>query len=211
LCTGPGHFSYPSMVESAGEWFILPEISEWTTPRLYRLHSNYAEFATELKIDGCPRLVDPTLFAAEDGMYLFGSIPDETPSVLRLWRADALHSEFKEHPLSPIRISPIGSRIGGAILDLKGGLYRVGQNGSRGYGNGIILFKINALSADAYEEKWVTELTFDRCLGPHTLNRRDDLLVFDFYRERFELSAGLMRARAVLARWLAARKGVSVE
>ena len=200
LCSGSGHFSYPASVKVGTDWFMIPEVSEWTRPRAYRLTDDGCEPVAELKIDGAPRLVDATVHAADDGIYLFGNIVSEGSEVLRLWTADSLFSDFVEHPESPIQISPAGGRMGGALLRLDGRLYRVGQDCSRGYGERVILFEIRSLSRGAYEEVRAGELTLDDVNGPHTLNVRDRTLFFDFYRDRFTALAGVRRIRAALAK-----------
>ena len=46
---------------------------------------------------------------------------------------------FKNHPSSPLLISPYGSRMAGNIFSINKSLYRVGQNNSLDYGNGLVL------------------------------------------------------------------------
>jgi len=204
LCRETGHFSYPATVRSGGDWFILPEVAEWSAPRLYRVVGGEAAFAGELNVGG-RRIVDATLHATSDAVYLFGSEPSEGAGVLRLWAAEGLFSRFTEHPASPIRISPVGARMAGGLLEIDGRLYRAGQDGSRGYGRGTILFEVTALSPTEYEETRVGEIYFDGVRGPHTINVRGDQVVFDFYEERFTPFAGIDRLRARAAKRKARR------
>jgi hypothetical protein len=44
------------------------------------------------------------------------------------------------------------------------------------------------LSPTEYEEDFAGEARFGRTNGPHTLNRRGNTLLFDFYTERFSPS-----------------------
>jgi hypothetical protein len=196
LCSGPGHFSYPATVEAGGERFMLPEVSEWTGPRLYRLTPHGCEPAGELDVEGAPRLVDATLHSGEDGLYLFANDAAEGSEVLRLWTADSLFSRFAEHPDSPVRISPAGGRMAGGLLELGGRLYRPGQDCSRGYGRRILLFEVLALSRSTYDERQAGEVALQGAVGPHTLNIRGGTAWFDYYRERFSLLAGFRRFRA---------------
>lgn len=207
LCHGPGHFSYPATVRLGSEWFIVPEVSEWTSPRAYRLAGEQCELVGSLEIEGNPRLVDPTLHTEGDTIYLFANRAEDGSAVLRLWTAPALFARFTEHPDSPIRISPVGARMGGAILPIGGRLYRVGQDCSRGYGKGIVLFEIGALSPEEYREQSVGDFSFREVSGPHTFNLRDGIALFDFYRERFGALAGIRRFRARLAKRLALSSG----
>jgi hypothetical protein len=200
LCTGTGHFSYPATVQVAGEWFMLPEVSEWSVPKIYRLTDSGAEFAGELDIEGSRHIIDGTLHVQGDTVYLFGNDVSEGSSVLRLWTAPSLFGQFTEHPASPIRISPAGSRMAGNLLQIGNRLYRLGQDGSRGYGKGILAFEVTCLSSSDYAEEHGAEFSFDGVDGPHTFNRLGNIAVFDFYEERFDPLAGLQRVRAHLSK-----------
>ena len=48
-------------------------------------------------------------------------------NILRLWYSDKNKLNFKEHKNSPILISPLGSRMGGKILNISDSLYRLSQ------------------------------------------------------------------------------------
>jgi hypothetical protein len=196
LCSGGGHYSYPAPISAHGDDYFLPEVADWSCPTLYRLAGARAEPAGELKIPGRPALVDATPFAADDGIFLFANRVSEGASVLRLWHADTLDGEFLEHPHSPIRISPAGSRMGGEIVRQDDALYRVGQDFRGAYGDGLILFRIEQLSRTHYREVEVGTLRFQEFRGPHTLNVRDGRVLFDFYSERFSPFAGFRRLRA---------------
>ena len=200
LLSGRGHFSYPANLVTDEGAFLLPEICEWSEPLLYRLDADGAKVAGALKLDRRATLVDPTLCAHEGRIFLFANDFAEGDFVLRLWTATSLRERFDEHPASPVLISPRGGRMGGMLIESGGSLYRVGQDGSSGYGDGILLFRIDALSPAEYRETQVDELHFTHCRGPHTLNRSTDGVLFDFYEDRFDLLAGLRRLRGRLAR-----------
>jgi hypothetical protein len=200
ISDGKGHYSYPATFTEAGEHYVVPEMSEWSAPSLFRLGPSRLEAAGPLDVPGTPRLLDPTLHAAARKVFLFANIASEGGSVLRLWVGDALSAPFQEHPASPIRISPAGSRMAGAILPAGGALLRFGQDGRRGYGDGIVLFRIDRLSADDYRETRLGELRFDEVHGPHTLNFRAGSVVFDWYRDRFSPLAGIRRLQSRLQR-----------
>jgi len=201
LCSGRGHFSYPATVCQGEDCFLVPEISEWSLPRIFRLCAKSAQEIGRLQVDGAPRLIDPTLFQAADGtVYLFGNEVTAGHGVLRLWFADDLLGEFAEHPGSPICISPAGARMGGALMQSNGRLFRWGQDGRRGYGNGLILFEILELAKEAYSERESGHLRFSSVKGPHTLNISSRKLLFDLYRDRFSPFGGLRRLRSRLTK-----------
>lgn len=190
-----GHCSYPAPIVLEGRSFIVPETSGWSGPRLFELSAGGVDDLGELRIDGAPRLLDPTLHAHEGALFLFGNLLGEGDGILRLWVADSLFDDFAEHPYSPIRISPAGARMGGPILAHAGGLYRVGQDFRRGYGDGIILFRIDELTRHVYRESEAGCLRFGAHRGPHTLSIRGTRALFDYYEERFSLFAGVRRVR----------------
>lgn len=191
----PGkHFSYPGTVEESGLTLVLPETASWAPPTLFQIEDGELREFERLSIEGEPRLLDPTLLAHDGRYYLFGNEAGLGDGVLSLWSADSLHSLFARHPDSPIRISPRGSRMAGSLLTLDGRLLRLGQDSSRTYGDGIFIFSVNELSPRRYEEELVGRLAFSHASGPHTLNIASKLMVFDWYRDRFSLLAGVRRA-----------------
>lgn len=200
LLSGPGHFSYPASIVTSKGAFLMPEVCEWSEPLLYKIDADGVTPTGPIKLDRHATLIDPTLAIHGGKIYLFANIFTEGDSILRLWSAQSLGDRFKEHPTSPILISPRGARMGGQLLDDGGSLYRFGQDGSGGYGDGILLFRIEALNSTEYRESLVGELHFGHCRGPHTLNHTSTGLVFDYYHNRFDLLAGVRRLRARLAR-----------
>jgi hypothetical protein len=86
--------------------------------------------------------------------------------------------------------------MAGAILDIGGRHYRLGQDCAQGYGRRIVRFEILELSRSAYGEAISGDISFRDVNGPHTLNLRGSTAFFDFYRERFTLLAGVRRLRA---------------
>ena len=89
--------------------------------------------------------------------------------------------------------------MGGLIAERDGRLFRFGQDNRGRYGDGLILFAIDALTPDEYRESPISELRFEGARGPHTLNLRDNSLLFDFYDERFSPLAAIRRLRGRLA------------
>jgi hypothetical protein len=195
-----GHFSYPAAIETAGDAQMVPEMSEHSGATVFRLANSSVVPIGELNIGRRARLIDPTPFYRNGRCYLFANLASEGSSVLRLWVGDDLTSELAEHPKSPIRLSPAGSRMGGLIVEQEGKPFRFGQNLRNKYGDGLIVFAIDALTPEDYRERPVSELRFEDVRGPHTLNVRDNMLLFDFYDERFSPLAAIRRLRGRLAR-----------
>lgn len=190
-----GHVSYPCTLAFDGDDYLLPEMSDWGAPSLFLINSAKLEKYRELDLPGRPRLLDATLVEHDGGWFLFGNRTDEGSGVLRLWTADSLCDRFAEHPASPIRISPAGARMGGSILRLDSQLFRPGQDFRRGYGDGIMLFRIDELSHARYREEPSATLRFTKHRGPHTLNLREGEAVFDYYDDQLTPLAGWRRLK----------------
>lgn len=195
LAIGGGHCSYPATLSFDGREFVVPEISDWSPPRLFELDGDSVEDRGELDIPGRPRLLDATLFTRDDACFLFASRRDEGDRILRLWVADHPFARFTEHPQSPIRIAAAGSRMAGGIFERGGQLYRPGQDLRGAYGDGLLLFRIGELSRATYREEQCASVKFAARRGPHTLNIRGNMALFDFYSDRVSLLAGFRRLR----------------
>jgi hypothetical protein len=83
--------------------------------------------------------------------------------------------------------------MAGEVAEWNGELYRLGQDWRRSYGDGVLAFRIRQLSPTEYREEPAGEAQFSDVRGPHTVNRRDRLLLFDYYTEAFSLLAGVRR------------------
>ena len=191
-----GHMSYPAVVELGGRRIVLPEMAAWSEPRIFELRGGSLQEVGPLRVEGGVRVLDPTLIERDGRLYLFGNDRAVGSNTLLLWSAERLDGVFRPHPLSPIRISPQGSRMGGAIVEQGARLFRLGQDFRFGYGDGLFAFEIEALSPDDYRERPLGSLRFDEVRGPHTLNIRGGELVFDWYVDRFSPLAGFRRLAA---------------
>jgi hypothetical protein len=52
---------------------MVPEMSEWSAARLYRLSRSSLGDIGELDVPGRPRLIDPTLFEGDSRFFLFAN------------------------------------------------------------------------------------------------------------------------------------------
>ena len=188
--TEAGHvWSYPFVLDD----LVLPETATWRAPAAYRLSPDGAEKAFDLQFDRPERLIDPTFFAHDGRVFLFANRLEEGADCLRLWVAPSLDGRFEEHPASPIHRSKRGSRMAGRVMRWNEGLFRLGQDWREHYGDGLIAFRITELTLDRYAEEEVGDFHFDHVKGPHTLDLRDNRLLFDYYEHRFSWLAGWRR------------------
>lgn len=211
VITADGHVSYPSTCRIDGRQIILPETASWSTPRVYVTDGDGVRLLNTLKIGGGVWVTDPTLFGHRGRLYLFGNDRRLGSNVLNIWTAASLEDEFVAHPGCPIRISPEGARMGGAIIDHGDRLFRLGQDFSRGYGDGLMVFEIETLTREAYSERLVGRIRFTDRRGPHTLNVRGDQMVFDWYHDRISPFAGFRRLGALVRRQFARRRPTATQ
>ena len=187
-----GHVSYPGGIEVDGRRYIVPESCDWSKPAIFAIEQDSAVRVADLDIDEAA-ILDPTLLRHDGRVYLFGNRTGEGPSVLRLWSSNDLFSRFEPHPASPIRTSIRGGRMAGAIHRWPDGMFRLGQDFTNGYGDGIVAFRIEELTPAAYRETEAGAASFDGVEGPHTLDMRPGELLFDWYEERLSPLAGVRR------------------
>ena len=187
-----GHVSYPAGIEEDGRAYLVPEIRSWSRPAVFSIEGNRAVRVADLDIDE-QAILDPTLLRHEGRLYLFGNRASDGSSILRLWSADGLFSRFDEHPASPIRTSVRGSRMAGPIHRWPAGLFRLGQDFRSAYGDGVLAFRIEELTAERYRESEMGAASFDEVKGPHTIDVRRGELLFDWYEERGSPFAGVRR------------------
>jgi hypothetical protein len=195
---GGGHMSYPSMLSLPEGELICPEIAGWSAPRLYRRDGATLADAGALDIAGGPRLLDPTMVEEDGTWFLFGNSKQLGKDALLLFTAPAPRGPWTPHPLSPVHIGPRGARMGGPILRSHGALWRWGQDNSEEYGAGLVLYRIERLTPQDYDEAEAGGLTLAGHKGPHTIDVHGERVVFDRYRLRFSPLAWLDRLKARL-------------
>jgi len=144
-------------------------------------------------------LVDPSVFVHRGSYYLLGNLRSEQ-NVLRLWCAsNAEFSDYKEHKDSPVALGIHGGRNGGRIFRKDNKLYRLGQDMSKGYGDGVYLFEITQIDEHVYEERELDALRFKGDIhGPHTVDYDGVDICWDYYTNEFSMLAGYRRMASKL-------------
>lgn len=88
--------------------------------------------------------------------------------------------------------------MAGQILRSAEGLFRFGQDLRGEYGDGILVYRIEALTREEYSEREVARLSADDVRGPHTVNFSGGEALFDWYVNRLTPLAGVRRLLAKL-------------
>jgi hypothetical protein len=160
----PFHISYPFVFESQGAIYMIPESAEAKELRLYKA----AEFPyrwqyvkTMLKGD----FGDHALIQYKNIWWLFAGSDPYHNSSLRLFYADSILGEWKEHLESPIVSHNANkARPGGRMIIYNDILYRFAQDCDPTYGLALNAFEVVSLTKDGYREK---NYQFNPILKPH--------------------------------------------
>lgn len=200
LLTG-AHYSYPFSFLWEGQEQLLPEVASHSPQYFFSLEGDEQE---QFVLKGLEqkRLADATLLQHEGWWYLFFGDNQNSHSLLNLWVSDSMQGEFKEHPSSPVCLSPSSARMAGRILTTEEGVFRFGQNNNRAYGAAITISEITELSPETYEERVCGSIKINDCLGPHSIDFIKDkgIALIDYYSDGFSLFAGVRRFKALLSK-----------
>ena len=180
----PFHVSYPCIVASEGDLFLLPETSEAREVCLWRFTSfpSGLELVSRFAEDVC--LVDTTPIRVEDVWYFFTTTLEPFAESF-LFVADRLEGPWKLHPCNPISGSVKSGRSAGHLFWRDGRLYRPTQDCSIRYGYAIMLNEVVRLTPHEFEERRVGYLgpSWRRgLLGTHTWNESSSFQVVDGLR-----------------------------
>ena len=196
-----GHKSYPQIVSNDGKNYLFPEVSSTNSPVLIEIDSS--GFPTSKKFylgnQQDSRHVDGTLIKLDNCWYLFSGNREKSHQQLDLYYSHDLFGEFSLHPKSPISLDPRNSRMAGPILEYSGKIYRFSQDCSEKYGSKININRINQISIYEYQENLVGSLQIKDAIGPHSLLVEDGKIWIDFYKESFDIKAGLRRLRSKIS------------
>ncbi len=198
---GKGHLSYPFVVKDEGRVLLLPEMSE-IGPQLLASLSNELKIENTILLKGLEdeRLKDPTLINHGGKWWLFAGKQVAAADMLFLWSSNSPEGPYVEHPESPVVMDPSCARPAGLIIDIKGQLFRLGQDNRGSYGNGITVCKVTQLSLESYQEECVAQLRVHNAFGPHTLGIKSNSMVIDFYEEQLNPLAWLSRLKNKLTK-----------
>ncbi len=178
------HMSYPCVVPSGGELFLVPETADARQVQVLR----FRRFPWDLELVSVPvdgdALVDCTPVKIGDLWYIFGTTPEPFMETL-LFIAERLDGPWRLHPSSPISGSVTSSRSAGHLFRENGRLLRPTQDCSVRYGYAMTINEVVRLTPTEFEERriayippgWQGDL-----LGTHTWNENANFQVIDGLR-----------------------------
>jgi len=196
------HVSYPQTLVIDGEDYLFPEISQRMPPMLFKVNNLGVEKSQTIRIKGItdPRLIDATLFFHKAKWYLFCNLRDRPRSELYLYSSDSIGAEFESHPMNPIVSDPRNGRMGGSIHFVEGQIFRVAQDLSGDYGDGVQIYEILILTSVKYQEMFIRNFKFEDVKGPHTISFTRGSVVLDFYEYHASLHYFMIRIKGLFVK-----------
>jgi hypothetical protein len=178
------HLSYPCVIASGGEFFLMPESREARSVDLYR----FRRFPHDLELAASPAaglgLVDTTPFCL-DGRWYFFTTTHQPFLESFLFTAASLDGRWELHPASPISRSVRNSRGAGSLFWHQGRLYRPTQDCSLRYGYAVTINEVTRLTPTEFAEHatgWIGPSWRPGLIGTHTWNESSQLQVIDGMR-----------------------------
>lgn len=197
------HLSYPFVIHSNGNSYMLPEQYKSNSIDLYHLISDRIEFKCSL-LKGA--WVDPTLLFYQNKWWLFASPQSYSNECLHIFYADKLEGPYTEHPLNPVKIDITSARPGGTPFMQDGKLIRPSQNSINGYGSSLKLNYIKTLSETEFIEECVDEIFPDQSSeykeALHTLSKRNNTYLIDGKKTHFVLNSFLSQFKRKLKNFI---------
>ena len=181
----PYHLSYPFVFEHGGAIWMIPETSANRAVELYRAAEFPRRWVFEKTLLSGICAADATLFEHDGLLWIMAATADHGGSswdCLSLFHASALTGPWHAHPLNPVLIDASAARPGGHVIRQAGGLLRVAQDCSAGYGAALSLCRIDRLDPENFAQTTLARLAplaAWNAHGVHTLNRAGGFEVID--------------------------------
>lgn len=144
------HLSYPQILRSDGEIYLLPESSAGDELVLYRAVQFPDVWVRDtVLLAGC-KINDATVVAQDGTFWMVGTDFNGHGSAsdkMVVYSAPSLRGPWNAHALNPIAIDHSATRPGGAFIRQGDAMLLPVQNGSATYGGGLGLMRVERLDA----------------------------------------------------------------
>ena len=190
----PFHMSYPLVFREGDQLYCIPETYQANGARLYQLRQGrWTPLCTI--VEGLP-IVDPTLFRHDNRYWLLCTLQNDGAwGNLKLhgYYSDSLASDWKPHPLNPLKCDIGSCRPAGRPVEIDGVLYRPSQDCSETYGGALVINRVERLTPTEFRES-VAATIRPLASGPyphglHTINGLAEGTVIDGKKFTFDLGA----------------------
>jgi len=186
------HLSYPFLIESNGELYMIPETAQNNTIELYKCTLFPSKWEMEIILINNIKAVDSTIIFKDGKYWLFANVVrNEGASFLDelflYYSENLVSNNWTSHPGNPIISDVKQARPAGNFFIYKDNLYRPSQNCSKRYGYGMRINQVIDLTETNYLEKVVDSIfpNWDKNLqATHTINSVNNLTVIDAKMKR---------------------------
>ncbi len=197
----PVHMSFPYVLEYNGTLYCMPECAQRRGIPLYRWDGGSASWQEAGWVMRDVPAVDATVFEAYGSWWLLHSLSLSGGGAGRwslfVWRSDNPFGPWQPHERNPVKVDVTSSRPAGRPFWVDGVLYRPAQDGTNGYGGGLAINRVEALSLREFRETTVRRIApqpdWPYPHGIHTLNGASGMSVIDAKRQCWP--AGLILRR----------------
>ncbi len=182
----PYHLSYPFVFAEGGEIYMMPESADVRRLELYRA----APFPERWELAGVllegVAVADATLIRHGGRYWLFATSaepPGTSWDRLLLFHSPALQGPWRAHRRNPVLIDAGAARPAGRMWHEGDQLMRVAMDCRGGYGNGVVVLRVDRLDPDGYAQTPVASVdvppgadglhTFNSCAGYDLFDLRD--------------------------------------
>lgn len=195
------HLSYPCVFHHEGRLFMVPENAGGGGVDLYECLDLPDRWVRRRSLLEGVRIVDSSLVEWGGLWWMFASL--QKPAGLRTaellvlyFSEDPVKGVWRKHSMSPLLADVTNARPAGAPFVFGERLFRLAQDGSKGYGSAIAVNEVLSLTPTHYAERRLARLAPSwaaTICGTHTLNRAGRTVVMDECRE---VRRSLLRPRA---------------
>lgn len=154
----PFHLSYPNVFEIDNQIYMMPETGHGHFIRLYKPNADLTQWTYNKTILEGKHYVDSCILKKENYYYLFTTVYSNPGYQLMLYYSTTLDGNWQEHPQSPIANDTDTARCAGAVFYQNEQLYRPSQLTAQKYGEGVVIYEIETLNTEVYQEKKIQQL-----------------------------------------------------
>ena len=181
------HLSYPCAFEREGRLYMVPENAESGSLDLYECMELPDRWVRRRSLLEGVQVVDASLVEWQGLWWMFASLKKpagllSADLLVLYFSEDPVNGVWRKHPLSPLLADVTNARPAGAPFVFSERLFRLAQDGSKGYGSAIAVNEVLSLTPAHFAERRVTRVQ-PRCAqalcGTHTLNRTGRTVVMD--------------------------------
>lgn len=203
----PFHLSYPQLIRSGDDIFMLPEAYQSGRLTLYRA-VDFPQAWEPVAVLMEEPAVDSTVFHHQQRWWMFYALYGEDgrdTRELHVAFADSLTGPWRKHPQNPVRTGRGSSRPAGSPFTRDGELYFPTQDCTSSYGGGINLLRIDRLTPTEFSADIVKRLSPEGWLrgfeqGLHTLSDGGGVTMIDVKRIQRSPTRHLIKLQSWLRR-----------